>query len=96
MFSKILEEKHQGTPNLKILRSKHKKDSRTPWRFTRTPRTKERTPNLKFLEDFNKSFENYEKINKKTPNLKFGTRLNQEKLFLKKIFKRTGVQLPRT
>ena len=46
--------KHQGTPNLKILRSKHKKDSRTPWRFTRTPRTKERTPNLKFLENQNK------------------------------------------
>ena len=50
--------KHQGTPNLKILRSKHKEDSRTPWRLTRTIRTKERTPNLKFLENQNKIFEN--------------------------------------
>ena len=54
----FLEGKHQGTPNLKILRSRHKKNSRTPWRFTRTPRTKERTPNLKFLENHNKIFEN--------------------------------------
>ena len=53
-FRKFLEGKHQGTPNLKILRSRHKKDSRTPWRFTRTPRTKERTPNLKFLENQDK------------------------------------------
>ena len=56
----MMKEKNtQGTPNLKILRLRHKKDSRTPWRFTRTPRTKERTPNLKFLENFKKIFENY-------------------------------------
>ena len=29
-FRKFLEGKHQGTPNLKILRSKYKEDSRTP------------------------------------------------------------------
>ena len=28
-FLKVLEGKHQGTPNLKILRSKHKEASRT-------------------------------------------------------------------
>ena len=44
IFEKFLEGKHQGTPNLKILRSRHKKNSRTPWRFTRTPRKKERPP----------------------------------------------------
>ena len=53
-FRKFLEGKHQGTPNLKILRSRHRKNSRTPW-------TKERTPNLKFLENFKKIFENYKK-----------------------------------
>ena len=64
-FRKFLEGKHQGTPNLKILRSRHKKNSRTPWRFTRTPRTKGRTPNLKFLENFKKIFENYKKLTRK-------------------------------
>ena len=53
-FRKFLEGKHQGTPNLKILRSRHKKNSRTLWIFTRTPRTQGRTPNLKFLENQNK------------------------------------------
>ena len=53
-----LEEKHQGTPNLKILRSKHKGESRTLWRLTRTQEHEERTPNLKFLENQNKIFEN--------------------------------------
>ena len=84
--------KHKGTPNLKILRSKHKKDSRKPWRFTRTPRTKERTPNLKFLENQTKIFENQREINKKTPNFKFGTKFNREIIiFLKNILKKKSI-----
>lgn len=53
--------KHKGTPNLKILRSRHIKDSRTLWRLTRTQRTRlknfkehkniKRISNLKFLEN---------------------------------------------
>ena len=88
LIFKNFEEKHQGTPNIKILRSKYKKDSRTLWIFTRTTRTTERTPNLKFLENFNKIFENYKKINNKTPNLKFGTRFNQRKIIFEKDFKK--------
>ena len=84
MFSKILEGKHQGTPNLKILRSRHKENSRTLWRLTRTQEHEERTPNLKFLENQTKIFENQRKINKKTPNLKFGTKFNRENIIYEK------------
>ena len=70
-----LEGKHQGTPNLKILRSKHKEDSRTPWRLTRTTRTKERTPNLKFLENQNKIFENQRKNQQENTKLKVWHRI---------------------
>ena len=87
-FWKFWRENTKEHQNLKILRSKHKEDSRTLWRFTRTTRTTERTPNLKFLENFNKIFENYKKINKKTPNLKFGTRFNQRKIIFEKDFKK--------
>ena len=84
-----MEGKHQGTPNLKILRSRHKENSRTLWRLTRTQEHEGRTPNLKFLENQTKIFENQRGINKKTPNLKFGTRFNQRKIiFEKKDFKK--------
>ena len=83
MFSKILEGKHQGTPNLKILRSKHKEDSQEQQEH------EERTPNLKFLENQNKFSKILRKINKKTPNLKSDTRFNQRKIiFEKKDFKK--------
>ena len=84
---KILEGKHQGTPNLKILRSRHKENSRTLWRLTRTQEHEERTPNLKFLENQTKIFEKQRKINKKTPNLKFGTRFIKRKIIFEKDFK---------
>ena len=89
MFSKILEGKHQGTPNLKILRSRHKENSRTLWRLTRTQEHEERTPNLKFLENQTKIFENQRGINKKTPNLKFGTRFNRKNIFEKEGFEKS-------
>ena len=79
-----MEGEHQGTPNLKILRSKHKEDSRTLWRLTRTQEHEERTPNLKFLEKQAKIFKNQRKINKKTPNLKFGTKFNREIIIYEK------------
>ena len=81
---KILEGKHQGTPNLKILRSRHKENSRTLWRLTRTQEHEERTPNLKFLENQTKIFENQREINKKTPNFKFGTQFNRENIIYEK------------
>ena len=82
-----MEGKHQGTPNLKILRSRHKENSRTLWRLTRTQEHEERTPNLKFLENQNKIFEKQRKINKKIPNLKFGTRFNR-KIIFEKVFEK--------
>ena len=81
---KILEGKHQGTPNLKILRSRQKGNSRTLWRLTRTQEHEERTPNLKFLENQTKIFENQREINKKRPNLKFGTQFNREIIIYEK------------
>ena len=81
---KILAGKHQGTPNVKILRSRHKENSRTLWRLTRTQEHEERTPNLKFLENQTKIFENQREINKKTPNLKFGTRFNRKNIIYEK------------
>ena len=72
-----MEGKHQGIPNLKILWSKHKEDSRTLWRFTRTQEHEGRTPNLRFLEK-------HREINKKTPNLKFGTKFNREIIIYEK------------
>ena len=84
-----MEGKHQGTPNLKILRSRHKENSRTLWRLTRTQEHEERTPNLKFLENQTKIFENQRGINKKTPNLKFGTRFNRKNIFEKEGFEKS-------
>ena len=83
-----MEGKHQGTPNLKILRSRHKENSRTLWRLTRTQEHEGRTPNLKFLENQTKIFENQRGINKKTPNLKFGTRFNRKIIFEKEDFEK--------
>ena len=93
---KILEGKHQGTPNLKILRSRHKENSRTLWRLTRTQEHEERTPNLKFLENQTKIFENQREINKKTPNLNFGTKFNREIIIFEKDLKKKYTKLPRT
>ena len=90
-----MEGKHQGIPNLKILRSRHKENSRTLWRLTRTQEHEERTPNLKFLENQTKIFENQREINKKTPNLKFGTGFNR-KIIFEKGFKKYDSQLPWT
>ena len=81
MFSKNLEGKHQGTPNLKILRSRHKE----------TQEHEGRTPNLKFLENQTKIFENQRGINKKTPNLKFGTGFNREIIFEKYFEKKIRI-----
>ena len=86
-------EKFRGkTPRntkLKILRSRHKENSRTLWRLTRTQKHEERTPNLKFLENQTKIFENQREINKKTPNLKFGTKFNRENIIYEKGFKKS-------
>ena len=82
-------EKTPRNTKLKIfLRSRHKKNSRTLWRLTRTP-------NLKFLENQTKIFEKHRKINKKTPNLKFGTWFNR-KIIFEKGFKKYDSQLPWT
>ena len=85
-----MEGKHQGTPNLKILRSRHKENSRTLWRLTRTQEHEGRTPNLKFLENQTKIFENQRGINKKTPNLKFDTRFNRKNIFEKEGFEKSN------
>ena len=69
---------------LKNFKIKTQGNSRTLWRLTRTQEHEERTPNLKFLENQTKIFENQREINKKTPNLKFGTKFNREIIIYEK------------
>ena len=71
---------------LKNFKIKTQGNSRTLWKLTRTQEHEGRTPNLKFLENQAKIFENQREINKKTPNLKFGTRFNRKKYFWKRRF----------
>ena len=89
MFSKNLEGKHQGTPNLKILRSRHKETQENFEDSQEQQEHEDRTPNLKFLENQTKIFENQREINKKTPNLKFGTRFNKKNIFEKEGFEKS-------
>ena len=76
-------------------REKHTKDSRLKIFKSSAPYFRkflegkhQGTPNLKFLENQTKIFENQREINKKTPNLKFGTKFNREIIIYEKFLKR--------
>ncbi|RTK55980.1 hypothetical protein DRJ73_15140, partial [Enterococcus faecalis] len=56
---------------LKNFKIKTQEKLKNTLKIHKNTRTQGRTPNLKFLENQTKIFENQREINKKTPNLKF-------------------------